>query len=332
MDLILTPGQLERRGELYHQLGVLIAAGLTFHQSLEHLRQNPPSPFYRPLLTRWLAALAEGYTIAESVRRIGGASAFDLALIDAGERSGRIDSCFKLLALYYQDRARMMKQVISDLLYPMFILHFAAILFPFIRFFQTNNLGQFFLTVAAILAPIYVIFFVLVLAAQGRHGEQWRSMVEKFLRPIPLLGTARRYLALARLAAALEALLNAGVPIIGAWQLAATASGSPALRRRVASWQMPLEEGSTPSELLSSAKEFPDMFSNLYHSGEVSGQLDQTLTRLHAYYQEEGMRKMHIVSQWTPRLLYLAILLVVAWRIIAFYTGYFKMIQNIGGW
>ncbi len=58
---------------------------------------------------------------------------FDLALIEAGEQSGRLDACFKLLALYYSERARMVKQAISDLLYPLFILHMAAFIFPFIE-------------------------------------------------------------------------------------------------------------------------------------------------------------------------------------------------------
>ena len=96
-----------------------------------------------------------------------------------------------------------------------------------------------------------------------------------------VLGTARQDLALARLAAALEALLNAGVPIIGAWELAATASGSPALRRSVEGWRPRLEQGSTPAELISESGQFPSVFSSLYHTGEISGQLDQTLNRIH---------------------------------------------------
>ena len=50
-------------------------------------------------------------------------STFDLALIEAGDKSGRLDACFKLLALHYEERARMVKQAISrTLLYPAFVL------------------------------------------------------------------------------------------------------------------------------------------------------------------------------------------------------------------
>jgi type IV pilus assembly protein PilC len=330
MPLIITPGQLERRAELYHQLGILIAAGMSIHQALAQLKINPPARALQPAISAWLDNLADGSTVAESVARLGRwMPSFDLALVDAGERSGRLDACFKLLALYYRERAQMARQMISDLLYPLFILHFAVVLFPFITLVQTGDFFRFGETILMVLVPLYGAGFFLVYACQGRRGDGWRTAIEAILNPIPLLGTARRYVALARLAAALEALLNAGVGIIGAWELAATASGSPSLRREVQSWKVPLEQGSTPSDLVSRGALFPDVFRNLYHTGEISGTLDQTLKRLHAFYQEEGNRKMRAVAQWTPRFVYFGIVIYVAYRIITFYMGYFQTLNNI---
>jgi type II secretory pathway component PulF len=329
MPLIITPAQLECRAELYHQLAILIAAGMTIRQGLEQLKQHPPSRSLQPAIARWLDHLNDGCTVTEAVRKMGRwMPSFDLALVEAGEQSGRLDACFKLLSLYYQERAQMARQVISDLLYPLFILHFAVVLFPFIEWFKTGNLFRFLATILGVLVPLYAGAFLLLLACQGRHGEGWRALIERLLHPIPFLGTARRNLALARLAAALEALLNAGVSILAGWDLAATASGSPALHRIVRSWKDPLEHGSTPSELVSSSPAFPDVFRNLYHTGEISGTLDESLKRLHKFYQEEGSRKMRMVAQWTPRLVYFGILIYVALRIIAFYTGYFREIDN----
>jgi type II secretory pathway component PulF len=131
------------------------------------------------------------------------------------------------------------------------------------------------------------------------------------------------------LAAALEALINAGVPIIGGWELAAAASGSPALRRAVATWKFPLETGQTPAELLSNSPEFPQIFANLYHTGEVSGQLDDTLRHLHAHYKDEGSRKLHLVSQWGPRIIYAGVVVFVGFKIISFYHGYFNLLNQV---
>jgi type IV pilus assembly protein PilC len=322
MALIITPGQLNQRAELYHTLGVLLSAGLTAPNALEQLERNPPSRSLRAPIARLREYLRHGESVGEAAARMGGwMPAFDAALVDAGDRSGRLDACFKLLAVYYKERAQMARQVISDLLYPAFVFHFAVVLFPLIAVFKTGRLAPFFLVVLGILLPIYAAAIFLLTACQGRQGEKWRSWMEQILQPVPLLGAARRCLALARLAAALEALLSAGVLITTAWELAVAASGSPALGRAVRAWREPLEVGSTPSELVRQSPEFPELFSSLYHSGEISGQLDETLGRLHTLYQDEGIGKMRTIAQWAPRLVYYVVILLVAWQIISFYLG-----------
>jgi len=331
MPPIFTPGQMQLRSELYHQLGVTIAAGLTVPKALEHLKTNPPARSMRPMLTQWHEFLLEGHPVVDSLRRVkSSVSSFDLALLEAGEQSGRLDACFKLLAGYYADRAQIARQVISDLLYPMFLFHLSVVIFAFTAFLQPGGTAAGFgATIFGVFVPLYAGAFILVYACQGRRGERWRAVIENILRRVPLLGTARRDLSMARLSAALEALINAGVNIIGAWDMAAAASGSPALRRTVASWKLPLEEGATPAQLVADAPVFPDIFRNLYHTGEVSGTLDQTLRRLYTLYQEEGKRKMHLFAQWTPRLIYFGIACFIGFRIITFYQGYFHQIDQI---
>jgi type IV pilus assembly protein PilC len=329
MPLIITPRQLNQRAELYHQLGIMIAAGLSVHKALEHLQSHPPSLSLRAPISQLLENLDKGLTVSGSVQRIGKwIPSFDLALIDAGERSGRLDACFKLLAVYYRERAQMARQMISDMAYPAFILNFAIVLFPLIALVTNGNFARFLLMTVGIAAPLYGLVFLIIYACQGRHGEEWRGRVEQILGRIPILGTARQNLALARLATALESLLNAGVPIVTAWELAATASGSPALARTVQGWKGPLEKGSTFSELISASDQFPALFTNLYHTGEVSGTTDQTLIRLHNLYQTEGLSKMKALAQWTPKLVYFGIIFFVAWKIISFYIGYFGEINK----
>ncbi|HZM02729.1 MAG TPA: type II secretion system F family protein [Candidatus Saccharimonadales bacterium] len=328
--MIITPGQLNRRAELYHQIGIMITAGITIRQALEHLNRNPPERAMRAPISQLIEYLDQGCTVTDAVLKMGAwMPSFDAALIEAGDRSGRMDACFKLLALYYRERAQLVRQVISDMMYPAFVLHFAIVLFPFLDYFMHNGSVIRLLTLTLIpLGLLYGATFFIIIACQGRRGEKWRSKVEEVIRRIPMLGVARKHLALARLAAALEALFNAGVLPIGAWNLAATASGSPALRRVVANWKIPLETGSTPAELLSRSDEFPEMFANLYHTGEISGKLDESLLRLHAFYQEEGSRKMHTFAQWTPRAVYMLVALLVGWKVISFYTGYFDMVDK----
>jgi type IV pilus assembly protein PilC len=332
MPLTITPGQYRQRTEFYHQLGQLTAAGLGLVPALEQLKRTPPGGSYREPIRRLLGDLASGYTLTESVQRLGSwLPAFDIALLHAGEHSGRLDACFRLLADYYTDRARIARQIAADLAYPACLFHLAIFIFPFAQFFQSGNLVRYLAQTVGVLLPVYGGVLGIIFAAQSRHGEAWRGWFERVTHPIPVLGTARRYLALSRLAAALEGLISAGVTIVEAWGLAAAASGSPALRRAVVGWQPQLNAGRTPAEMMEAGGVFPEVFAHQYATGEISGKLDETLRRLHAYYQEEGSRKLHAVAQWTPRAIYFAVMLLIAYRVVRFWTDYFQQVKDAGG-
>jgi len=332
MALIITPGQLSQRAEFYHQLGQLTAAGIGLPAAFGELERHPPAASYREPIRKLTRLLAEGSTLTESIQSLGSwVPAFDISLLHAGEQSGRLDTCFRLLADYYTDRARIARQTLADLAYPLFLFHFAVFIFPFAKFFQSGNWIVYLSQTVGLLLPIYAVVLAILYAAQGRHGEAWRAGMEKILDPVPILGTARRYLALARLSASLEALINAGVSIVQAWELAAAASGSPALRRIVLAWRPLVDAGQTPAEVVQASARFPHMFSSQYATGEISGKLDETLRLLQRFYQEEGTRKLHAVAQWTPRAVYLFIVLMIAIRVVHFYSDYFSQIGAAAG-
>jgi type II secretory pathway component PulF len=334
MSLIITPGQLAKRAEFYHQLGQLHSAGLGVVQALEQIGRNPPSAGYRAAIARTTEHIGCGGSFAEALQQSAGwLPDFDLALLHAGEQSGRLDQCFRQLAEYYQHRAKLARQMISQLMYPVGIVHFAVFIFqvvlPFAQSQFNASLALLFLRALLFLAPLYLAVAALVFAMQSKHGAAWRAGVEKVLHCVPMLGSARRQLALARLAAALEALNAAGVNIIQAWGIAATASSSPALQRVVVAWPPQFAMGRTPSELVRTSGVFPDMFSNLYTTGEVSGKLDESLKNLRQYYQEEGTRRLESFAELTPRVIYLVVALVIGYQIIRFYTGYFSQMQSM---
>src|SRR5262249_43185823 len=148
------------------------------------------------------------------------------------------------------------------------------------RLFMSGDFVAYLGQTFGVLLPCYVVTGLFVYAMQSKHGETWRGVVESLLHPIPILGTARRYLALSRLAAALEGLISAGVTIIEAWELAASACGSPFLRRTVLAWRPAVDAGETPADALNASGRFPELFASQYTTGEISGKLDETLRGL----------------------------------------------------
>jgi len=330
MSLFVTPGQHARRADLYHQLGQLTAAGIGIVEALEIQRRAPPSPSFRKPLDAILTKLSAGASFGEALQSARHwLTAFDIALLDTGDRTGRLPATFQLLAEHYTSRAALLRQSLSGLAYPAFLFHFAILLGPLPDLIVKGDILSYLAKTLTILVPLYVVFGLAVFAMQGRHGESWRGLVESILHRLPVVGAARRSLALARLSSALEALVSAGITILEAWQLAAAASGSPALRRAIAGWQPRLAAGITPADALASTSEFPDLFTSMYRTGEYSGKLDDTLRRLHALYLDEGQRKFKALAEWLPKIAYLFVAGMIAWRVVSFWSGYFKQIGDV---
>lgn len=327
MFAVPTPGRLAQHAEFYHQLAQLTDAGLTLRSALESQVRQPPARWLREPSRRLLGLLNRGGTFGEAV-----ASArdwmphFDAALLEAGEQSGRLPASFKLLAEHYAERARLAREVLSNLAYPVALFHFAIMIWPVPQLVLTWDVGAYLRTVGKILLPIYAIVIVLLMATNSRHGELWRGIIEAIGNRIPVVGSARQNLALARLATALHALLNAGVPIIRAWELAGAASGSVRLKREIATWRPEIEAGRTPAELIRESNRFPELFANMYDTGEMSGTLDDSLLRLYRLHHERGVGQFRAIADWLPKIVYVMIVFFIAWRVLSFYLGYFGQI------
>ena len=321
MPFIVTPGELNRRADFYHQLQQLTSAGLGIVPALNQLRKTSSSRGYRASTGLLLGEIEKGLPLGESLRAIPDwLPDFDITLVEAGEKSGRLDRCFRMLGDYYVERAKVAKRVIGGLAYPVFLLHLTAAVATLILFFWYPALAV--LPLLG-LAALYVLTFLGIYATQNKHSATWRGKIEFFLNLIPVMGKARKHLAIGRFSAALEALISAGVSIIEAWQLAAKASGSVRLQSTVESWVPALRSGKTPAEMLAESGAFPDVFTGQYTSGEISGKLDETLERMRDYYQEDGSQKVRLLAQWIPIGIYLLVLIIGGGFVIWFWTNYY---------
>lgn len=335
---MVTPAQLNRRAQLYEQLAASIAAGMPLIQALQMASRNRTLGSSQKTILALIGYLNEGYTFADSMKKVTtGLSEFDVALLSVGEESGRLDVGFRQLARYYTGRARIITDTIKGSLVTIATLHVFLLIFPLgylialVRGIMDSSFAEclpFFIQKSIVFGSLYGIVFFFVFACQGNRGEGWRALVENIFGWVPLLRTALKYLAVARLAAALDALSSAGVSAVKTWEMSAAACGSPRLKRQILQWAPQLETGVTPAEMVNQIPYFPEMFSNLYQTAEISGKHDETLERLHVYFEEEGFRLM----QWFTRILtgvfYGSMAVLAGYFIIKFYVNYFNAALN----
>ncbi|MGH8024636.1 MAG: type II secretion system F family protein [Limisphaerales bacterium] len=331
--MIWTPGQLNRRAELYNQLGSMITAGVPLIQALEMSGKNAALRGSRWHILTLVDHLRHGLTFSDAMLRAQGwLSEFDMALLTAGEQSGKLDFSFKALGQYYATRAMIFRETISNLAVATLNLNVFLLIFPLFLFIHfgmgilNNDFHQcvpFILEKVAAFGLIWgsVIFFIF--ACQGKRGERWRAILEHGNQAVPLLRTALKYLVLFRFTTALGALVNSGISIVKGLPMAAAASGSAHLKRKSGDWPRDFEAGATPSELIRGEPYFPEMFANLYYTGEVSGSLDDALGRLQTYYREEGFRRLLMFMRIFSRVIYFAIAIMIAYNVVEFYLHYY---------
>ena len=334
MALLITPRALAQRGEFYYQLATMIRAGLPLIGALQTVEKSPPAASYCQPISRMLAELKGRSTFVGALDTIGDwLPVFDKALLEAGEKSGRLDECFRLLASYYEERAKLAREIIGQMLYPVIIIHLAIMVFPpslLKAAFWDGEWGAFIASKVLGYGLLYGIGAALVLSSSDSRSHAWRALLEQIMGAVPVLGRARQNLALARLTAALEALFSAGVGIVDSWELAARASGSPALAREVMKWRPQIEnEQKTPGEILAGTSAFPAMFTSLYRTGEISGQLDDTLKRLHEYSRVEGHRQMQMFTKGLTIGIIVLIMVAIGMQVILFWVSYFNNIGNM---
>lgn len=337
---MVTPGQLNRRAQLYDQLGSTIAAGVPLVKALEMASRNRSLRGSQKVILALIGHLREGHTFADSMKKVQGwLPEFDVALLSVGEASGRLDVAFRQLARNYTARAKITRDTIKGLIVTVMTLNVFLLVFPLgylIAFAWGIMDGDyarcipFLIEKVVVYGGIYGAVFFLIFACQGNRSEGWRALVENIFMSVPLLRTAVKYLALARLATALDALLSAGVPVIKSWDLAAAASGSTRLKREIQAWTPQFENGVTPAEMVSQIRYFPEMFVNLYASAEVSGNHDETLQRLHVYFEEEGFNALQFFTRVMNGIIYGCITALIVFNIIRFWVTYYgAMIKSL---
>ncbi|HEY4416885.1 MAG TPA: type II secretion system F family protein [Verrucomicrobiae bacterium] len=330
---MVTPAELNRRAEIYNQLGSMLAAGLPLVKALEMVSSKSVARSSHKTISGLIENLQAGYTFTDSMRQVQGwLSEFDVALLSAGEESGRLDVSFKLLSNYYATRAKIIRDTISGLLITIATLHVFLLVFPTglltlcasgIIYGRYADCLPFIVEKVIAFGSLYGIVFFLIYACGGKRGTGWRSVMEALFDMIPFLRTAQKNLALSRLTAALDALTNAGVNTTKSWELAAAATGSPRLNAEISGWKEQIEGGMTPADLINQTRYFPELFANLYQTGEISGKLDETLQRLSLYYEEEGFRALRLFTRLLNGTIYSLVVLLVAINIIGFYKNYY---------
>jgi type IV pilus assembly protein PilC len=289
------------------QFSVMLDAGLPLVQCLEILGEQEEDRNFREIIQQTRTDVESGSSLAEAMRKHP--KAFNnlyVSMIAAGEAGGILDIILQRLATYIEKVVRLNAQVKSALIYPVTIIVIAAgvvavILWKVIPVFAQLFAGLGgelpFLTRMVVGAsnfmvrffPFIVIGIILIWLAFRRwyRTDKGRHIVDSLTLKLPVVGMLVRKIAVARFCRTLATLTSSGVPILDGLEITARTSGNAIVEDAIMAVRKAVEEGKTISQPLAETKVFPPMVVQMVNVGEQTGALDQMLSKIADFYEEE---------------------------------------------
>lgn len=296
--------------ELTRQLATLTGAGIALVDALATLERQLVEPALRNLLVGVRGALAEGLGLARSLARQGGVfSALYCALVEAGERSGRLAQVLERLAEHLEQVQRQQHKARTALIYPCVLMGVSLAVVVGLMSFVVPKLTEQFAHSGQSLPVITRVLIgtseALVLAGPWLLGAgvlgavgaarllrraHWCLRRDDLLLRLPRIGALLRVLESARLSRSLAILAGSGVPLLEALQVATATLENRRIRLAMERVQADVQSGVSLHRALDASGQFPPMLLNMVASGEASGTLPDMLERV-ADNQERGFAR-----------------------------------------
>jgi type IV pilus assembly protein PilC len=333
---------------IYSNLEKYARSGMGMEKACESLlRQSRVSGTERHLYRGLLAGIQRGRSIGDALGGAGGfVTPLEHEVIVAAESGGKLEKGFAHLAEYFRRIDRTRKKILKGLAYPLFLIHLAipvsTLAVTAFRSFRLDGEGPEGGYLAALqnsgwaMLGVWVVLlaFLFIAWAFARLGRTSAAM-DRLLRWIPLLGKARRDVAMERFSQVFEIFLLAGRTMSESLSGAARASGSGLIRDAGIRGASIVAAGDPLAHaLLESPEAFPDDFTRGMIVAEESGVLDRELAEWGRYYSESAAEAMDQLAEWAPKLFYWAILVLVGGLIIRAALAYRDLIEgllNFGG-
>lgn len=316
----------------YTELAKLVEAGFGVREAGKILQETRlPGPQQRHL-ELMQAGLDGGKSITDSFAADPAlVSTLECAIIGAGERGGRLAPAFQHLADYFQLLASARSEALKSMIYPAVLLHLGLIVGSVpSAILNGEGIGSILTGIGISLAIVYLIALVIVLVSRSLlKAAPASAAIDGFLNRIPLLGRARRDLALARFTRVYHTCLLAGLSMRETVAMATTAAQSGRITEAGKLLAATLATGDKLGPIFVASPAFPDAFARSYATSEESGMLDKDLARWADLFQQDALRGARRVSATIPKLFYALVMVFVAWKILGFYQGYYGTIENL---
>ncbi|ANI30943.1 type IV pilin biogenesis protein [Yersinia entomophaga] len=328
------------------QLATLLQAGLPLINSLQLLAAEAETPIWRCLLRDVSESLSQGQALSEAINAYPSVfPAIYAQLIAIGELTGEIDKCCLQLAEQQEKRQYLQKKVAKTLRYPAFVclvafavsaLMLLVVLPEFGRLYQTFDaplpaLTQGLLYLSGILGNygiysiVAIIGIVLVYISKIRVSARWKQREQFLLLHLPLIAPLVKGYCLSQIFRTLSVTQKAGLTLANGLEAAATSIDNLHYKSIINHFYQLINQGIPLSDALSHQPLFPPLCQQLVRIGEESGSLDNVLTKLAGWQQQQTEELADKLTQMLEPMLMLFVGAVIGTLVIAMYLPIFQL-------
>ncbi|MDO8848595.1 MAG: type II secretion system F family protein [Coriobacteriia bacterium] len=332
------------------QFATMINAGLSLTKCLSILGAQSESRELREVIAQLGRDVEAGQSLSEAmVKHPKIFPPIFYNMVRAGETGGVLDEVLLRVADLFEADASLKGRIKSAMTYPIAMLALVLIILVAMMIFVVPTFEKMFsdmggtlplptqilvnisngatswpgLVVVAVIIIIVVAFKMWVATDSGRF------IWDGILLRMPIVGPLQRKTAIARFTRTFSTLVAAGVPILSAMDIVADTAGNEVVARALKNARGAIKEGETIAKPLSESPVFPSMVVQMVAVGEETGALDQMLSKIADFYDEEVSQAVDALTSVIEPVMMATLGVIVGGMVIALYMPMFQSITLI---
>src|SRR5262252_969306 len=332
------------------QFSTMINSGLPLVQALDILATQSENPALKDVTRQVVFDVESGNTLADAMRKHPRAfSELYVNMVAAGEAGGILDTILMRLAVFMEKNDALIRKVKGAMIYPGVIVTVAAIAITVLLIFVIPTFENMFASAnIALPLPTRIVigisrglksyWYIVIATFMGIYfsiRSYYRTPggklnIDKLMLKMPVLGDVLRKSAVSRFTRTLGTLISSGVSILDGLEITAKTSGNRVIQDAIMESRSSIAGGDTIAAPLKKSAVFPPMVISMIAVGEQTGGLDEMLTKIADFYDEEVDAAVSGLLALMEPVMIVFLGVVVGGMVVAMYLPIFDMVNAAG--
>ncbi|KRQ88078.1 Type II secretion system protein F [Caloramator mitchellensis] len=331
------------------QIATLLQAGLNILTCLNVARKQMTNKTLAKAINTLYEDVEKGVTLSDSMRNFNNVFPTILInMVEAGEVSGSLDNSFEKMAIHFEKEMKLKQKVTNALMYPAIVLVVSFIVLILLLIFVIptfvglfNDLGvelppttRFILSTSSFLKNNYMLLIALIilftiLINYYKKTPTGSILFSKTRLKVPVAGNITLNASIARFSRTLSTLINAGVPLVSAIDTTKKLLGNVYIEEQFERVAERVKGGEGLSRPIEDLGIFPTLVPIMIETGEESGTLEEMLSKLADYYENEVENSVSRLTAIFEPVMIVFLALIVGFMLASIILPMFKLYGNM---